>query len=147
MYLKDDLATQAIGNKLAQFCYTPLVIYLCGELGAGKTTFARGFLRGLGYDGNVKSPTFSLVESYQFETITVYHLDLYRLTEPAELEFTGIRDLCEEINVVCLIEWPNRGGNATPKPDLVLNFEHSDECRILDISAESSKGQSIIDNL
>jgi len=147
MHLKDESATQAFGMRVAKFCEPPLIIYLSGELGAGKTTFARGFLRAFGYKGNVKSPTFSLVESYQFKHVLVYHFDLYRLKDQSELEFIGIRDLSAEPDAICLIEWPNRGGDATPKADLVFNFEHSDDHRVLDFRSESTQGQLIIDKI
>ena len=145
MHLVDDASTQAIGKRVAKNCEPPLIIYLSGELGAGKTTFARGFLRALGHDEIVKSPTFSLVETYQLENFTIYHFDLYRLNDPAELEFTGIRDLSAEAEAICLIEWPNRGGRDTPPPDLIINFEHSGNHRDLEFSSKSTKGQLIID--
>ena len=147
MHLEDESATQAFGARVAKLCKPPLIIYLSGELGAGKTTFARGFLRAFGYKGNVKSPTFSLVESYQFNHVRIYHFDLYRLNNPSELEFIGIRDLSTEPDAICLIEWPNRGGNAAPKADLVFNFEHSNDHRAVEFCFESTQGQLIIDKI
>ena len=147
MYLEDESSTQSFGMRVAKLCEPPLIIYLSGELGAGKTTFARGFLRAFGYKGNVKSPTFSLVESYPFDNLVIYHFDLYRLKDPYELEFIGIRDVSAEQDAVCLIEWPNRGGDATPKADLVFCFEHSNDHRLLEIKSESTRGQLIIDKI
>lgn len=147
MHLEDESATKAFGMRVAKLCEPPLIIYLSGELGAGKTTFARGFLRAFGYKGNVKSPTFSLVESYQFNHVRVYHFDLYRLNDPSELEFIGIRDLSAEPDAICLIEWPERGGDAAPNADLVFNFEHSNDHRVVEFRFESTQGQLIIDKI
>ncbi len=87
----------------------PLIIWLEGDLGAGKTTFARGLIQALGYTGRVKSPTYGLLEHYQLETLQVLHMDLYRISDPGELEFLGVEDLLDE-RTILLIEWPDKGG-------------------------------------
>lgn len=147
MQLEGELATQDLGAQVAKLCVPPLIIYLTGELGSGKTTFARGFIHSLGHTGTVKSPTFSLVESYSFECVTLYHFDLYRLQSPHELEYLGVRDVSAEGDSICLIEWPQRGGHALPKPDIVFIFEHQGDTRNVEYHAETSKGQSIIAQL
>lgn len=128
--LSDEAATEAIGKQLALITKPPTVIFLEGELGAGKTTLIRGFLRGLGYQGIVKSPTFTLVESYAFEKNSVYHFDLYRLNAPEELELMGIRDYFTE-DAIVLVEWPKRGLGFLPKPDLILALSLIPEGRAL----------------
>ena len=147
MQLIGESETEALGANVATQCQPPLIIFLIGELGSGKTTFARGFIRSLGHIGTVKSPTFALVETYDFESISLYHFDLYRLQDPVELEYLGLRDIAAEHDTICLIEWPQRGGDGVPKADLLFNFEHQGENRLVKISAKSIVGQSIISQL
>lgn len=147
MHLIGEGATEALGSKVAKHCQPPLIIYLIGELGSGKTTFARGFIRSLGHTGTVKSPTFALVETYHFEHITLYHFDLYRLQDPRELEYLGLRDIAAEQDTICLIEWPERGGVSVPQADFKIVLKHSGDNRDVNLHAESSQGQSIIGQL
>lgn len=125
-FLPDAIATEAVGKELAAIVKAPIVIFLVGELGAGKTTLVRGFLGGLGYEGSVKSPTFTLVEPYQFEDYGVYHFDLYRLDVPEELESIGIRDYFTA-DAIVLVEWPERGVGFLPKADLILELSVAPE--------------------
>ncbi len=145
--LVGEAATLEFAAKFAQLCQPPLIIYLQGDLGSGKTTFARGFINKLGHSGKVKSPTFTLVESYDLEQARLYHFDLYRLKDPLELEYIGIRDLTWESDVICLIEWPERGGSELPEADLVIRLEYQGDSRAVDYQANSTKGQMIIDKL
>jgi tRNA threonylcarbamoyladenosine biosynthesis protein TsaE len=119
---KTDDEMQALGAKLAASMLPGQVVYLCGSLGAGKTTFVRGFLRRLGYEGKVKSPTYTLVEPYETEKFEVFHFDLYRLNDPAELAEIGLEDYFKP-SAVCLVEWPDKGGQLLPSPDLVGYFD------------------------
>jgi len=106
----------ALGARLAAELRGGQVITLSGDLGAGKTTLVRGVLRGLGFEGRVKSPSYGLVETYELDGLTVHHLDLYRLGDSVELDFLGLEDLLGEGNVV-LVEWPERAAGRLPRPD------------------------------
>ena len=138
-YLADAAATEAFGGRVANCCQGGGLIYFHGQLGAGKTTLVRGLLRALGYTGPVKSPTYALVESYQLLAREVHHLDLYRLADPGELEWIGIRDLLEG-GSLALVEWPEKGRGILPGPDLELTMDYKGEGREVVLTAVSDIG-------
>jgi tRNA threonylcarbamoyladenosine biosynthesis protein TsaE len=144
--LKDESETLTLGAKVAGLLHGGEVIYLSGELGAGKTTFVRGVLNALGHSGNVKSPTYTLVEPYLINGRNVYHFDLYRINDPEELEAMGIRDYCDE-HSICLFEWPEQGEKVLPEADIVFSLKHSESGRELNIESISSKGEHILGQL
>jgi len=141
MLLANAVATEAAGGHLSACCRGGQLVFLHGPLGAGKTTLVRGFLRGLGHAGAVKSPTYNLIESYPLRGWQVHHLDLYRLAEAEELEWLGIRDLLGE-DAICLIEWPERGAGFLPDPDLHVTLAYSPGGRSLQLEATSGSGCS-----
>lgn len=144
--IESDEAMQALGAKLAEASRSQGVIYLQGELGTGKTTLVRGLLRALGHEGAVKSPTFSLVEPYTVNGKDIYHFDLYRLSDPEELEFMGLRDYFSG-DSLCLIEWPQQGADRVPPADILIELEHAGPARDLRLSALSPHGEAILKGL
>lgn len=123
------------------------VVYLRGDLGLGKTTFCRGVIQAAGHQGIVKSPTFTLVEPYELSTINIYHFDLYRLADPEELEFIGVRDYFMPKNL-CLVEWPEKGGAMIPVADIELQLSSSDTLgRQLLWQAKTSFGWQLIQSI
>lgn len=138
----DEPAMLALAGRMAQVLAPGVLIFLRGPLGAGKTTFVRGLLRGLGYRGSVKSPTYTLVEPYEFEGLPVFHFDLYRLQDPAELEALGIRDYLDGSGA-CLVEWPERGAGLLPAPDLEVVIEPHDAQRSITLKAHSAAGREL----
>ena len=126
--LRDASATQALGQSFGVKVTAPTVIHLQGDLGSGKTTFIQGLVRGLGADVAVLSPTYTLVEEYTTEKGQVHHLDLYRIAGAEDAESLGLRDRCGSDDIV-LIEWPDRGGQAVPRPNWTVSLEYLDTGR------------------
>jgi tRNA threonylcarbamoyladenosine biosynthesis protein TsaE len=144
--LVEEEATIALASELARLCHQSMVIYLEGDLGAGKTTFSRGFIQGLGHIGKVKSPTYTLVEPYEIAGWRVFHFDLYRLSDPEELEFMGIRDYFDS-DCICLIEWPDKGAGLLALADLHISIEYTQTGRFLSMQAKSKKGSELLKQL
>jgi tRNA threonylcarbamoyladenosine biosynthesis protein TsaE len=144
--LADVEATEELGAGLAHACRGGEVIFLTGQLGAGKTSLSRGFIRALGHTGAVKSPTYTLVEPYELDKFAVYHFDLYRLHDPEELELMGIRDYFRT-DSVCLIEWPGKGQGHLPQADLVIEIQTINQGREVSLQSLSDVGQALIESL
>jgi tRNA threonylcarbamoyladenosine biosynthesis protein TsaE len=137
--------TELLGTKLWQLLPPKSLVFLNGELGAGKTTLVRGVLRGAGYTGAVKSPTFTIVEEYTIAEQKILHFDLYRLTDPEELEWIGIGDYLAQ-NSLCFIEWPTLGQGFLPEPDLIVNLAIQGKARSAELlfnSKNSEKNSSL----
>lgn len=146
LFAADEEAMLALAAKLAALTGGVGVIFLQGDLGMGKTTFSRGLLRGLGHTGSVKSPTFTIVEPYEIGEMRVFHFDLYRLVDPEELEFFGIRDYLHD-DTLCLIEWPERGAGVLPAPDLEIWIDIHGEGRVLRFEPHSARASVWCDRL
>ncbi|OZB04849.1 MAG: tRNA (adenosine(37)-N6)-threonylcarbamoyltransferase complex ATPase subunit type 1 TsaE [Idiomarina sp. 34-48-12] len=154
LFLKDEAALLDTARALADgvkahekvLAESGLTIYLLGELGAGKTTFSRGFIQQLGHQGHVKSPTYTLVESYELKPWQINHFDLYRLADPEELEFMGIRDYLGTHRII-LAEWPQHGEGYLPQPDIIITIDYADTARSITFEALTERGRELLDTM
>ena len=146
MHLPDEAATRAQGARLARVIEPGLLVYLHGDLGSGKTTLARGLLRGLGYQGRVKSPTYTLVELYTFSRLNLYHFDFYRFRDPKEWRDAGFPEYFSGASV-CLVEWPEKAAGLLPVADLEIAFEFAGDGRDLEIRAGTESGNACLNRL
>lgn len=146
VHLSNEIFHVAFGEALGHALQGRGRVYLEGDLGAGKTTLARGILRAYGYQGAVKSPTYTLVEPYELSEQRIYHLDLYRLSDPEELEFMGGRDVLAD-DALCLIEWPSRGEGWLPAPDLRIVLSAAEQGRLALLTAGSVLGEKVVETL
>jgi tRNA threonylcarbamoyladenosine biosynthesis protein TsaE len=149
LILNDEAATLACGARFAKIVRASLVVYLHGDLGAGKTTFVRGVLHGLGFAGKVKSPTYTLVEPYVIvlnvnSSYDLYHFDLYRFTSEEEWDAAGFRDYFNPQSI-CMIEWPEKAEHVLPEPDIHVRLLQFDEARKIQFSAGSSLGMQCLE--
>lgn len=139
----DENAMGAIAARMAPAGRAGGIVYLEGDLGAGKTSFARALLKAMGAGERIKSPTYSLIESYRIERADAHHLDLYRIADAGELEWLGLADLWTP-DALVLIEWPERGRGALPPPDLLLRIAHAGDRRAIDASAKTPRGERLL---
>jgi len=146
LHLPDEAATQSLGAVLAETAPMAGWLALHGDLGAGKTTLVRAFLRSLGYAGRVVSPTYTLVETYEIDARRIAHYDLYRLNDPEELEWMGAREDFGG-DTLCLVEWPERGVGVLPSPDLELHLLHKGDSRRAQMQAHSAVGDVWLNNV
>jgi len=145
-HLDSDADTLALGQALAAGLEPGMVVYLRGELGAGKTCLARGILRGLGYLGKVKSPTYTLVELYDLSSLYLYHFDFYRLEDPHGWIDAGFREYFHE-QAICLVEWPEKAGDTLPDPDIDVRIEIPADGRTVQLTARSAAGRRCLSAL
>jgi tRNA threonylcarbamoyladenosine biosynthesis protein TsaE len=146
LQLNHEQDTQVLAQVLAEQ-FNAGVVYLIGDLGAGKTTLTRYLLQQLGHQGSVKSPTYTLVEPYSIQGKEVFHFDLYRLNDPYELELMGIRDYLDTPNALFLFEWPSKGEDEIPAADLIIQIEKSEDelTRIATLSSNHAALQQALE--
>ena len=144
--LANEAETVKIGTQLSEVIKPPLTLFLEGDLGAGKTTFSRGLIQSLGHQGAVKSPTYTLVEPYELDSLKVFHFDLYRLMDPEELEFMGIRDYFSD-DSLCIVEWPERGQGLLPQADIHIEIQYLETGRKLVMEARTENGEALLKQL
>ncbi len=146
MHLSNEQATLKLGQSIAHFYEELSVVFLQGDLGAGKTTLVRGMLRGLNYPGFVKSPSYTIVEPYTNARKPVYHFDLYRIADAQELEYIGLRDYLVQENL-CIFEWPEHAKHILPPPDLLIKLDIDRDGRAAHIMAETEYGKYVLEQL
>jgi tRNA threonylcarbamoyladenosine biosynthesis protein TsaE len=146
LFLPDEAATNAFAARLAGALKPGMTLYLRGDLGAGKTTLVRAMLNALGYDGRVKSPTYTLLEQYEAGGLHFCHFDLYRFRDDTEWEAAGFRDEFDGRNV-CLVEWPQRASKRVPQADVEIMFEIRPDGRNLTLRANTATGRACLDSL
>ena len=144
--LFNEKNTLDLGESISAHLTEGFLIFLKGDLGAGKTTLARGLISGLGYVGSVKSPTYSLIEQYEFDIFTLNHFDLYRFTNPNEWFSSGFQEYINSYDVT-LIEWPEKSAELLPKPDLEIELAYKNESRIAYINSFTEKAYKCLENL
>ncbi|PCH86103.1 MAG: tRNA (adenosine(37)-N6)-threonylcarbamoyltransferase complex ATPase subunit type 1 TsaE [Piscirickettsiaceae bacterium] len=138
MRIKHEADMLAAGATFANTLTPGMLVFLVGDLGAGKTTFVRGALKELGHQGSVKSPTYNIVEPYELAGQSLYHFDLYRVSDAEELEYMGIRDYLTAESIA-FVEWPNRGEGVLPEADIVINIDIQGEERTLTIKPKTNE--------
>jgi len=141
--VEGEPAMESLGASLAEHLQPGVIVFLQGDLGAGKTTLVRGMLHGAGHAGAVKSPTYTPVEPYTVGGRMIYHFDLYRLKHPEELEFLGIRDYLGGEGI-CLLEWAERGAGQLPAPDAEITIKRSGAGRLVRLAARTNKGRELL---
>lgn len=142
IFLEDEKATMAFGRQIAEACGGKGLLTLSGNLGAGKTTLSRGIIQSFGHTGAVKSPTYTLVEPYELDSLNIYHFDLYRLEDPEELEFIGLWDYLDSDSLV-LVEWPEKAFGVLPAPDLEIQLSTRNRGREIAVAAHTPRGEAI----
>ncbi len=138
----DEATMTAVAGKMARLIKPPMIIYLSGDLGAGKTSFTRALIHALGYTGRVKSPTYGLLEIYPLQGLQIVHLDLYRIAESGELEFLGIEDHYDS-KTILMVEWPERGRHYLPAPDLTIHFKHNGDARFIEFEPHNATARAL----
>ena len=132
--------TENLARRLAANCPSNVVVYLSGELGTGKSTFARALLQGLGVTGSIKSPTYTLLETYALDNgLEAIHMDMYRIIDPDEINFLGLDSFASNLQVM-LIEWPEKGVDSLPDADLIIQLDHHGQNRRIGLSARTDVG-------
>ena len=144
--VRGEEAMMKLGKTFSSLLQVGGVVYFEGDLGMGKTTLVRGMLHGLGYEGAVKSPTYTIVEPYEVLGLEIFHFDLYRVTDPEELEYMGIRDYFSDTSL-CLIEWAEMGAGVLPEADFIVSIDRVKEGRHVSIEAKTEKGHVALNTL
>jgi len=146
MVLETEEQTQLLGEVIASVIESPMNCFLKGDLGVGKTRLVRAIIQSLGFKGNVKSPTYTIVEPYQIGKLLIHHFDLYRLSDPEELDFLGIRDYFDQASIN-FFEWPEKGEGWLEQPDLIIDMTFHERTRICNLTGQFDSGKLFMKKL